>query len=481
MRLTVPLAAVLLIVAGAARPQQGQGTESTTRSGPGVIQSHEDALVRRLDEDPGNDATVRRWLAMRHVDAMVELVEQLPPEQRPQSILYLAGGSHLAPLGLCELLPDDRPCTLASTDVDPATPEAIADELGDLSAAGAISDLTSGPGRWSFRLAGHPVDLSLRLVPPGPVPAVEPSWLASTELVISHDWSGDPLENLRVVYGVLRAARSAGAAEPPMLMIEDLERHPYPIDLAVLAPVARTGSPYGHRGLVAGTPGHGSVELGPPVFGGAVLLALSDPWWRKVSADSLQAVLDLMVFNEFLDLRRNVLEGGNEPLLAPALLDWWTGFGTRTVDGGGLGTLDGDLADVARSAWRAAPAMTPANRRRLACRLQVLRALAHALAAGADVDSMMPTAKLVRRPEPGSFPNPEMESAYRESLRHVGDLRAARDVRIRQASRLADALDSLAAREAAAACPVVEPAPDDDPGAVWTDTYSGLKDSLSSP
>jgi len=468
---------VLLALAGFA----GSAPSDPSEPSPGVIQARHDTVAARLAEVPADDDVGRRWHQLRHVDAMSELVAQLPVDRRPRHLLYLAGGAHLAPLGLCELLPEGQPCSLTSTDADPDVGDAIGLALADLAETGQIQDLTGGAGRWRFRLADHPITLALQQVPAGPVAAVDPSWLDSADLVIIHDWSGDPIETVRVVYGVLRTARSVDTDHPPMVMVEDLERHPYPIDLGLLSPAARTVAPYGHRGSLVDDGGHAGAELGAPIFGGAVLLELSDLWWRRVSPDILRAVFDLLLFNEFLDQRRNVLEGGADPLLAPALLDWWTGFGARTVAGGTLGDLDRDLVATASAAAEAATAMEPANRRRLACRLQLLRALAHASAAGADIAELMPSAELTRRPDAGTFPNPEMAAAHRESLRRAGDFRAARAVRTRQAAGLAAALDSTSLRDVLSACPIVEPAAGDDPAELWSAAYRRLADSLRSP
>lgn len=478
MGIALPRAVALLVMAGSLVSAADGPSGAVNDASPGAIQSACDALARRLADAPDDAEALRQWSSLRNVDAMVDLIGQLPPDRRPRRILYLAGGSHLAPLALCELLPAGEPCALVSTDADPAVATRIGGGLAALAEGDRIADLEAERDRWRFRLSGHPVELRLQPVTGGAVPDVDPAWLEQADLVIIHDWSGDPLESLRVVYRALLAARSAEPENPPMLMVEDLERHPYPIDLELLSPVARTTAPYGHRSSLPGQAGHAAAELGQPLFGGAVLLGLSDRWWAAVPPATLRAVFDLLLFNEFGDQRRNVLEGGDEPLLAPAPLDWWSGFGVRTVAGADLAALDAGLAAIARSAAEAAPAMEPATRRRLACRLQLLRALAHTLAAGADVEQLMPAAHLARRPVPGRFPNPEMEAAHRESLRHAGDYRAAMEARVPQAVRLAAALDGAELRDVLAECPIEEPNPDDDSPAGWVAAYRDLVASL---
>ena len=48
-------------------------------------------------------------LAGPNVEAMAEMVGTLPQGRRPRRVLYLASGSHLAPLVLCEALPGGEP------------------------------------------------------------------------------------------------------------------------------------------------------------------------------------------------------------------------------------------------------------------------------------------------------------------------------------------------------------------------------------
>jgi hypothetical protein len=445
----------------------------------GRLQARHDELAQRLAAGTGGDPrTGEQWHRLRHVDTMAELVAELPEERRPQRILYLAAGVHLAPIALCELLPDGSPCFLTYTDADPAIRDRVAAALGELATARVVDDLGSEGGRIRFSIAGHQVSLTVEPVPAGLLPVVEPDWLRQTDLVITHDWSGDPLENLRVVRELLEAIRDGGLADPPLLMIEDLQLHPYPIDLALFSPVARSRGDYGHRGRLEGPGGHLEVERGPALFGGAALLAFNDRWWQTVPIGTLDAVLDVLLFSEFLLERQNVLEGGGDPLLAPALLDWWTGFGARTVAGYDLrGHFDRLLATPALAA-SALPAMNAESRWLLSCHLQLMRSLAEARAAGADISELMPAARYRRRPIASEFPNPEMARAFRQSLRHAAEFRAAAAAAPAEAARLARVLGSDAMREVHAACPIVLPSSRDDAASSWTDTYRSLASRL---
>ena len=130
----------------------------------------------------------------------------------------------LAPLALCELLPAGAPCSLVLTEIDGSIGKDVSALLHELSRTERISALQlDNDGRfWQFQLAGHPVRIELELVGRGSL--VEPALVHDADLVINHDWSGDPLGILMVVHELLLALRSLDGA-PPMLMIEDLERH----------------------------------------------------------------------------------------------------------------------------------------------------------------------------------------------------------------------------------------------------------------
>lgn len=397
---------------------------------------------------------------LRNVEAFRDLARQLPPRQRPRRIVYLASGSHLAPLALCEALPPGEACHLTLTEVDGAVREPIAALLGALSRARAIERLESGGGRsgplarWTFRLGTHPVALELLVTPPlpgatSPVPARIPD---GTDLVVSHDWSGDPLPNLRLVHDLLVAARTRPGPPAPLLMVEDLQRHPYPVDLSFFTPLARTPLPYGHRSSRDGSTGHGGDELGAPLFGGAVVLGFRERWWREASQPDLLSFFDFLLFNEFDSGRRNVLTRGEKTTLPPALLDGWTAFGRRTLAGGDL--FRGPVRrDLILAATRIAPSLDSSLKQRLGCRLLHYRAVTGLKGAGRDVSAFLPPGR-----EPAAFEerllSPDMERLFAEAKANEGLLReeAVSDAEsTRQAAAL---LESDALRPVLVPCPV---------------------------
>ncbi len=346
---------------------------------------------------------------------MWELACRLPARRRPSSILYVASGIHLAPLVLCEALPAGTPCRLDLTETDPSAAGPIGDLLADLQGTGVVKDLVAvGRQEWRFVLSGHPVRLRFELAGDEggrDPPLITPGILADHDLVVSHDWAGDPVGNLRVILWHLRAARHLTSQLAPMLMIEDLEAHPFPVDLQIFGVLARTSRPYGHR-VAGGTVGrHGAIEAGTPLFGGAVVLGFDDEWWRKVPEDDLGSVLDLLIFSRFGWFRRNVLVPGNPPLAAPEALDWWSGYGARTVEGE-LEPLSAQLVErMVEAAVRAGGKMSPPTREALCREVRALSTTLERMARGAR-PSMVPLGRV----EPRQLP-----SAARNQLREAED------------------------------------------------------------
>jgi len=260
--------------------------------------------------------------------------------------------------------------------------------------------------------------------------------LAEVDLVISHDWSGEPLGNFQVIHLVLQASRqNPGVATP--LMIEDLGLHPYETDLLPFVPLSFSTRAYGHRNSDAGPGRHGRVELGTPIFGGAVMLTFADKWWRVLSEEQMESVFDFLLLNQFDIDRQNVLEGGEDPLLAPALLDWWTGYGARGIDGEAItpgpgGTRQRMIEATIAARQAAGPEVAEVFERRLG----LYRSLLTLRAQGIDTLDLMPAGRFTRRPETGDFPSEEMERLYRQALRRVGLMREEREVFAEEASAL---------------------------------------------
>ncbi len=442
------------------------------------------ALAAELEASSSSPQVLSLRHSIRNHRAMFELVQALPEQRRPTRILYLASGSHIAPLAACAALPTGTPCSLVFTELDPTVQEGLHAILERCERARVVTELSAsepiapsgGRRQWTFRLAGRPVTLELVVRAPsddGAAPSlIEPGQLTETDLVISHDWSGDQLGNLQVIHELLSATRAGGLARVPMLMIEDLESHLYPVDLSLFVPLARSRQPYGHRASSAGVGRHGAAELGTPLYGGGVVLGFDVGWWREVDSAARAAVFDLLLLSAYDDQRQNVLEGGAEPVLAPTVLDWWTGFGRRTVSGQDLAQGPAVRRSAVEESITLLPQLPPELGRRLACRVRLYRCLLEARAAGVEVRSLMPAAHVGQRLRPEDFPSEEMRTLHREAMRHLREMRADDRRAVEDVAPLLERLRSVSVTQATAACPCSLPAaaPPTD-GESWAAAY----------
>jgi hypothetical protein len=249
-------------------------------------------------------------------------------------------------------------------------------------------------------------------------------------------------------------------------MIEDLERHPYPVDLSFFSPIARTARPYGHRASRDGSFGHDGDELGLPLFGGGVVLAFRGRWWRHASERDLLSFFDFLLVNEFDSERRNVLARGDRTLVPPSALDWWTGFGRRTVGGEDLFRNPAVRRNLILAAARVAPSFDYPSQERIGCRLFLYRALVTLKSLGRDVSLVLP-------PDAGSAPFEErLLSADMDRL--LGEAKANEEARRSEAEvewgalrGAADLLGSDGARSVEDLCPFAPQGDWSDPGMLY--------------
>ena len=278
-----------------------------------------------------------------------------------------------------------------------------------------------------------------------------PSWaLAQSDMVVTHDWAGDQQENLRLVWELLLSTRRANLSTSPLMMIEDLERHPYPVDLEFFSPIARTSLPYGHRSPLDTEGVPQGMELGQPLYGGGVVLGFDASWWRGLDDTSLMCAFNFLLFNQFDDHRLNVVQGGPDPVLAPLLLDWYTGFGYRAIDGQDVRMNRNIKPAMLERVPALAGTLSPPLQQRWACRMLLMRCLLELEAGGADVEELFPPARHTRRLGDPSYPFPTalVESTAQEAQTHAEDYVAARAQQREVAAalaRLAEGSSSVAA------------------------------------
>ena len=85
-----------------------------------------------------------------------------------------------------------------------------------------------------------------------------------------------------------------------------------------------------------------------------------------------------------------MLTGGPEPVVAPMLLDWWTGYGTRGIDGKPIEPGSASRVRMLDAALQVADLTGPSLRRRIACRLRLYSLLIGIRAAGEENTQVIP-------------------------------------------------------------------------------------------
>ena len=448
------------------------GCDRTHADPPPLAELHD---LFREELESGQDLSARPSVqalvhSTRNAPAFRNLAESIPPERQPERVLYLASGSHIAPLAVCEALPPEQPCRLTLTEIDASVQcdlESFFHEarrrgyLRSIDDSGRLEDGT-GVRTWRFRVGSRPVTVDLHLRgesgESGPSPLVPHELLRDTDLVISHDWSGDPFGNLDVILRLLEGSRAADLDRPPLLMIEDLEKHTFPVDLGFFSILARTDETYGHRGSNSGIGRHGPVELGPPIFGGGVVLGFDEPWLRWTDDTTLRSFGDFLLLNRYDGGRRNVLEREPDTVLVPELLDWWSGFGTRSLTGGDFSRNPELRRRAVEAALHIADKLDEPLATRLACRLELYRTVLGMRARGTGSRVNHPTQHNVRLLKVDEFPLPAMQDLYREALRHTGQHRAQRDADQALALELLGLFAPGDAQATLAHCGCVQPA-----------------------
>ena len=489
-----PLALCAVLFAGplaAGPPQAHEGANAFDRI--------ELALQKRASSASSGSARKEAYVRLNQIrnhKAISEMLAELPAPLRPSRILYAASGDHMAPLVACVDDPGARPYSFLYTEVDTGVREGIDGFLKFLERQGVISKLSSGsppPGKpgayaWSFRLGRHPVTLTLVLNPregQAEPSRLYPAWaLEQSDMVITHDWAGDQQDNLRLVWELLQSVRTSRAEKAPLMMIEDLERHPYPVDLSFFSPLARTKRPYGHRESLpvqAGVPP--GVELGTPLYGGAVVLGFTEGWWKGLDDTSLMCAFNFLLFNQFDDCRINVITGGTDPVLAPAILDWSTGFGYRAIDGQDVRRNRNIKPAMIERLPALAGTMPQGLQKRWACRMLLYRCLLELEAGGTDVDELFPSARFTRRlGDPShTFPTPEVEAMAKEAQTHAEEYAMAQGREREVAAALARLAEASSFVAAVGPCLPADGSKLPGDKASWRALYRATLSSLDTP
>jgi len=329
---------------------------------------------------------------IRHSAAFGELWDRWSFAGETLDVLYPASGAHLAPLEFVHHGRLREAC-FTFTEIDPAMLPRLEANLLRLVKLGFYSDLAAGltplppaPGerglpppreaspdrvqawiRESIRVTGVPPPLEaaftfryretrirLRLLlkasstTPGSTEYFRGEDLAKADLVVTHDISFDPRENLAFLRSCIESSCAQERRRPLVVMMEDLARHPARLDLSPFRVRASTRLPYGHAAFVRMPDGTRlDAEDGAPLYEGAVLLEPDISLWRGLTPSDRMALFNLVLLRDYGFDRRNVDLVDGRRLEAPAILDWHLGYGHKDIDGRDLRGRKGFLSTLA--------------------------------------------------------------------------------------------------------------------------------------
>ena len=331
---------------------------------------------------------------IRHYEAFGELWDKWAYKGETLDVLYPASGAHLAPLEFVHR-GHLREASFTFTEIDPAMIPRLEANLLRLVKLGFYSDLAAaltplplrpgeqgvpppqgeGPDRiqawiresirttgaappleaaFTFRYRETRVRLRLLLnassAAPGSTEYYRGEDLAKADLVVTHDISYDPREHLAFLRSCIESACSQDRRRPLAVMMEDLARYPFPMDLTPFNARAATRLPYGHAAFVRMPDGTRSeAEDGPTLYKGAILLEPDLALWRGLSVPERTALFNLILLRDHGFDRRNVNLIDGRRVEAPAILDWHMSYGRKDIDGRDLRDRKGFLAALART------------------------------------------------------------------------------------------------------------------------------------
>jgi hypothetical protein len=293
------------------------------------------ALRARVEDD------YRLLNDLRNHEAFSALWEGLGWRRDPLRVLYLASGSHLAPLVLLFSGAPAREAEFVFTEIDPAVPGRVRLALRRLEKHGlkglkeraegaeTVFTFTFGPTRATLRIVMGPKGGSGA----GAAPFTSAE-LERADVVITHDWAGDQRDNLALLADLMRAGCASRRQRPLAVFMEDMEAHPFPVDLAMFHPEVRTPLPYGHLDHVRLPDGARlKAEDGLALYGGAVVLTPDWKAWCALGPRPMETVFNVLLFSDFLFDRLNVDLVAGRRVAAPPMLDLGTGYGYRTIGG----------------------------------------------------------------------------------------------------------------------------------------------------
>lgn len=153
------------------------------------------------------------------------------------------------------------------------------------------------------------------------------------DLIITHDWSFDPRENLHLLKLFIESACAINKKNI-LIMMENLESYPMPIDIKIFNIISKTNLDYGHSYYYT-LPNNKQIEWEGEfsLYGGGVILNPDLNFFCDLNEAEKRFLFDLIILKEYGFDRANYDIINMKKVPAPLLLDLYIGYSYKNIDG----------------------------------------------------------------------------------------------------------------------------------------------------
>lgn len=341
---------------------------------------------------------------IRHYKAFSDLFKNFKFEKDHITILYLGSGAHIAPLEILKAK-NFKKVDFIYTEINALVSVQLEYLLGTLSSLNYIKNLeikvTPLPesnffstsqeeiNRWvrefiesnkqsppvmiTYSFKFNNTDTSINLIingksdSKGSTPYYKASDFLKSDLIITHDWSFDPRENLSILKSTIDSCCTLNKKNIYVLM-EDITKYPQPLDLTLFNIKKETSYDFGHSKYFNLPEGEKlDYEDEPALYKGAVILEPDLSFWCSLSADERETIFNLIIFKDYGFYRRNCDIFKGKILLSPPLLDIYVGYGYKDISGNNLLQQNDYLSNLSEKAIKVVKKISRTPQKKILC------------------------------------------------------------------------------------------------------------------
>ncbi len=341
---------------------------------------------------------------IRHYKAFYDLFKNFKFEKDYITILYLGSGAHIAPLEILKVK-NFKKVDFIYTEINAIVSVQLEYLLETLSSLNCIKNLEikvtplpesnffstsqeeinkwikefielnkqSPPIMITYSFKFNNTDTSINLIingksdSKGSTPYYKASDFLKSDLIITHDWSFDPRENLNILKSTIDSCCTLNKKNIYVLM-EDITKYPQPLDLSLFKIKNETKYDFGHSEYFKLPEGEKlDYEDEPALYKGAVILKPDLNFLCSLSADERETIFNLLIFKDYGFYRRNcdILKG--KIVLSPPLLDIYVGYGYKDISGNNLLHKNDNLSNLSERAIKVVKKVSKIPQKKILC------------------------------------------------------------------------------------------------------------------